>query len=357
MKRTLATCLLLALCGTAAAAPAPPPQTDAAIQQQMATLQTRMNELASRMAALSAKLGHDANANALRYLADERRGMLGVAVEPGPHGWIVNAVTPGGPAARAGVRTGDIVTSIDGHPANRDHAALFHLDAGKPTQVELARDGKTLRVEITPERMQPRDIDAAIRAADAALASVDSPEFRMRIQHSVDDAMRQAEAARKAAGDAGRHAGWRISMAPWFGLNLAPLDATLGSYFGTQHGVLVLSRNDKQFPGLESGDVIIAVAGKPVARPEDVQRALRDTPQGKPVQLALLRHDKALSVSMQAPAQWLVMPPLPPPPPVAPAAPAAPPPPAVSPLPAPPAPTAPPEPPAPPPSGRGNHAA
>ena len=343
MQRILVSALLLALSGTAAAAPAAPAKTDAAVQQQMADLQGRLNELTSRMAALSAQLGHDASANALRYLADEKRGMLGIAVEPGPHGWTINAVTPGGPAARADVRSGDIITSINGSAAKPDGLALLDLAAGKPVHLALARGGKTLRVEVTPERMQSRDIDAAIRAANEAVASVDSPAFRARIQQRVDDATRQV----LAAGRADRR-GVHIFMSPWFGLHLAPLDPALGSYFGTDRGVLVLSRNDKQFPGLESGDVITAIAGTPVARPEDVQRALRDVPRGKPVQLALRRHGKSLALSMPAPAPWLAMPPLPPAPPALPAPPAPPAPPA--------APSPPPLPPAPPTPDRG-HAA
>ncbi|MGH8153525.1 MAG: hypothetical protein ACREPF_12460, partial [Rhodanobacteraceae bacterium] len=105
MKRMFALCLLLPFSGAILAAPPPTSaqsESDTALQQQMAALQARMSDLASRMAVLSARIGDDANASALRYLADRKRGMLGMAVSPDADGLRVDAVTPGGPAQRAG---------------------------------------------------------------------------------------------------------------------------------------------------------------------------------------------------------------------------------------------------------------
>ncbi len=355
MKRLLALSLMLPLAGIAAppspAASAAAAQTaartaasDAAVQQQMADLQARMGELAQRMAALSTRIGNEASASALRYLADSRRGMLGMAVDDRADGMHVEAVTPGGPAERAGLKNGDLITAINGKPLpgnDDDDSLLDELQPGKSVRVTILRDGKPLHLQATPERWQSDDWRATVRAAEHAAreasARVNSPEFKQHLQQQIDDAMREASRARKAAIEAGAHAGtWRV-FAPLWGLNLAPLNPGLGRYFGTDQGALVLSRDAKRYPELESGDVITRVGGHAVASPHDAMRAFRDAPDDKPVTLAVRRHDKSLALTLKSPPRWLAIPPPPPAPPVPPTPPA------------PPAPFAPPAPPTPPP--------
>src|SRR3546814_7104594 len=58
-----------------------------------------------------------------------------------------------------------------------------------------------------------------------------------------------------------------MSAFRWNGLNLATVDKQLGRYFGTDHGVLVLSNGD--LAGLQAGDVIQRIEGKAVARSEE----------------------------------------------------------------------------------------
>jgi len=361
MKRTLALCLMLpglSVCSGALLA-APPASTAAtaepdpvvqqqATQQQMAALQARMNALAGRMAALSAKLGDEANASTLHYFADSKRGMLGIAVSAEDHGLHVNAVTPGGPAERAGLKAGDTITAVDGKAvgafdASSEHA-LRTAEAGKPIRLGVTRDGKSLHADVTPERMQPGDwqatVRAAERAAEQATTSVQSPEFQKSIQQSIDSAMKSASAAldratiaresaaaaregataaREAAVKAREHARqWALFTSPWWGLNLTPLNPDLGRYFGTDKGVLVLSRSDEQFPELQPGDVITGIGGKPVAQPEDVQRALRGATGEQQVRMAVRRHGKTLALNMKVPPRWNLLPPPPPPPPAPP---------------------------------------
>jgi predicted metalloprotease with PDZ domain len=333
MKRTLAFCLLLPLSGAVFAAPPPSSSAqaanDAALQQRMAALQARMSELASQMAALSAQVGDEANASALRYLGDTRRGMLGIATQHGKDGTRVVAVSPGSPAERAGVEVGDVIAAINARsftlPGKTPTDDLAHLRVGEPAELTVQRNGKILHLKATPERLSSDDWRATVRAAELAAhqatTEVQSAEFQKQIQQSIEDAMHSAAIAREGASAAREAAAkarenshhWMLFMSPWWGLNLAPLNPDLGHYFGTDKGVLVLSRNDKQFPELQPGDVITDVGGKAVAQPEDVQRALHGAADDKRVQIAVRRHGKVISLAMKVPPRWNLLPPPPPP--------------------------------------------
>jgi Tol biopolymer transport system component len=66
-------------------------------------------------------------------------------------------VRAGGPADRAGLREGDIITEFAGQKIANIYDYTYALDAvkiGEPIEVEVRRDGKTLRLSVTPEARQ-----------------------------------------------------------------------------------------------------------------------------------------------------------------------------------------------------------
>ena len=72
------------------------------------------------------------------------------AISPGA---VVRSVVPSGPAARAGLRPGDVITAVGEQPV-RDPAQLTQLvernGVGRPMDLTVQRQGQSLRLQVTP---------------------------------------------------------------------------------------------------------------------------------------------------------------------------------------------------------------
>ena len=89
-----------------------------------------------------------------------QRPVLGVILEPDSGAGVrIAAVTPESGAAKAGLRSGDRITAIDGKPiagADGDarladaRARLRKLDTKTPVALGYVRDGRTASVKVTP---------------------------------------------------------------------------------------------------------------------------------------------------------------------------------------------------------------
>ncbi|MGN6521049.1 MAG: PDZ domain-containing protein [Dokdonella sp.] len=360
-----------------------------AARRELGELRTQMRDLSRRMADLSTQLGDvGPRAYAFRYIGDTDRAMIGVVLGVEDGHVVLGALTPDGPAARAGLRSSDVVTAIDGQAVaaktpreslDRARGLLANLKEGQTVSIEYQRGAQKGVVVVNAERREalnwpalmnedpehpflPRDFSERIRAdverASRAAEREAQREVARDAARTAREAMAQArehmnskevrEAFAKAR-EAARHA------MPWWGLNLAPMNGELGHYFGVDRGALVIASDEASLPGVRGGDVITEVGKEPITRPEDVMRVLRDQPEGEDVAIKLMRDRKVLALTMKTPEfKSIFSVPAPPALPAVPAAPAMPAHPAapVAPtVPAPaavPAPVAPPPPPAPP---------
>lgn len=104
-----------------------------------------------------------------------RRGYLGIQIKDldldvaerlgvkGKNGVVVSHVQEGAPAAKGGVKDGDVIVGLggksikDGHELQRIVAAL---PLGKPADLMVVRDGKTLTLSVSVEE-QPKDFGNA----------------------------------------------------------------------------------------------------------------------------------------------------------------------------------------------------
>jgi serine protease Do len=90
------------------------------------------------------------------------RGRLGVSVQDlspqlgeyfgAKQGVLITSVEGGSPAARAGLKAGDVITSVDAHPVTRVQdltRALTEPGQGAQVNIEIVRDRKTQTIEVT----------------------------------------------------------------------------------------------------------------------------------------------------------------------------------------------------------------
>ena len=227
-----------------------------------------------------------------------QRGRIGVVVNTAANaekdkiGARIEAVTPGSPAAKAGLMAEDIITKFgttalggvraeepdQSGPGMKLLELARSLDPGDSVKIEYRRGTENKRTTIVAEDLGPT-FARAPRAWDGP--RMVGPEFFPP----------EAQA-------------WSIFLnAPWAGLNLVTLDADLGSYFGTTEGVLVVrAPSDSGLP-LKSGDVILAIDGRKPTSPEHAIRILRSYEGGEAVKLDVMRQKRRTTATWTVPEQ------------------------------------------------------
>lgn len=281
---------------------------------------------AERLAELSLK--HQANAPrafAYRLLGGRKRAMLGVTVrtaddESGVH---INGVTPGGPAEKAGMHAGDIIIAANGQRFEGDKALkelsafMEELTPGDEVDVSIIRSGKRKQLTVkTDDLSWP---SAAVAAAPPAppvpgihLFGSDADDVQCP-QGLVMDLQDLGEGRRVIRIDPpaaprpptpGLPPSAEVANVGG-GLTLAQLNKELGSYFGTQVGVLVVASGTGRTMDLEPGDVIQSVNGQTVKRPRDVIQQLERVATGESVKLGVIRRGANKQVAAVRPDQLL----------------------------------------------------
>jgi len=391
--------LALALCFGTAPAAEPAKATDAELarlREQLKSAQAQLRESARDVAELSAKLGRDGGTRAFSFkTVGPAQAVIGIVIGDDERGAYIAGVTPGAPAEKAGLKSGDRLVAINGKPVAGSGSdgklarALRDFDASSSARELIGELSEGDKVKLTIERAGKRqDYDLAAVKRDFEDwpmwtgtwehdLGAELPGHSDRIEvivegrkEAIEDAKHAAEAARKAvvagrlAGENARREAQRIRIDRGDGhrnelmfisdrslsnLRLSSVDADLGKYFGTDSGVLVLDKGSDSFPTLRTGDVIVGVAGKKVETPSQVMRALRSGERGASVNVEVVRDRKHQVLAVDVPELGpMLLPPLPPEPPEPPSPPSPPAPPSMKSLP-PPAPPAPPSPPTPPP--------
>ena len=247
----------------------------------------------------------------LMRIVMNRRARLGIKVNLQTRatdsiGAYVDAVTPGGPAAQAGIRSGDLITKLDGKSVLSGGSAedvADHENASLPglRLIELAarlEPNDTIPIEY--RRGSERRTVRVVTADEPDVAFMGGAPGPMLRFHgpggTQDDPMMPAGEFFERLAPPGAH--WDVlARSPLARLELAPLNPDLGLYFGAKDGVLVISAPRDSALGLRGGDVVLAVDGRKPAGPSHLLRILRSYETGENFKLDILRNHKRDTVT------------------------------------------------------------
>jgi S1-C subfamily serine protease len=234
----------------------------------------------------------------------QRRARLGISVRLAPGetdsiGAYVESVTPGGPAAKAGLRSGDVISRLKGQsvltatgrnvgedesvPGVRLIELAAKLEPNENIPVEFVRGGqrRTVTLVTGDEPIMAFDDELIRRFPGLTLERLPRPD---RVDVEV---LRNPERGRAML----------FMRSPLGELELAPMNPDLGSYFGTSEGILVIRAPSDSELGLKGGDVILTVDGRTPASPASLLRILRSYEAGESFRVEILRQKKRETVT------------------------------------------------------------
>jgi serine protease Do len=207
------------------------------------------------------------------------RGMIGVSYQNdqspvllrsfgATHGVVVTDVQPDGPAAKAGLKQGDVITSIDGAAIKTPDdlmSQVAQLPVGKAATIGYLRDHKDQETKLT-----------------------------------VGD---RAEMLAKLDGSSGSMPGDKDSAKAKFGISVQSLTPQMAKELGlsVSSGVVVSNVADSSFAenvGLQKGDVITEINHQQVKNVDDVLRIQKDLKPGSDVVFLVQRNQGGQTTSL-----------------------------------------------------------
>jgi C-terminal processing protease CtpA/Prc len=245
------------------------------LEEQLEAARKQLDAAAHQVAELTAQLSRPVIESFMDMDMDGHRAIIGVQLEAtaGGPGARVREVSPGGPAAEAGIRVGDVIVAVNGTEVKGENPArqvLRLMRAVKPdskVSVRVMRDGSS------------RDFTLVARAAPGYFA-----EFRNFAPEVL-------------AGPRGP----LLLHGPVTDMELATLTPQLGRYFGREKGVLVVRSPADGGLKLEDGDVILAIDGREPSSGSHATRILASYQPGEKVTLRIVRMHKTMDLETTLP--------------------------------------------------------
>jgi serine protease Do len=198
------------------------------------------------------------------------RGWLGVGIQDmsedlaksfglkEAQGALVSNVFPDSPAAKGGLKTGDVIISYDGKEIKESHdlpTYVAHTKIDSTVPMEVLRDGKKKKLEVTIGRRQEEV------ASEADFPTEDSEALGITVRDLTKDERQE--------------------------LNLAPSEG--GVAVSLIEPGSPASRSD-----LRPGDIILSINGKKVKRAEDYAKIVSKLQEGDVVRLFVKRGEMTI---------------------------------------------------------------
>ena len=198
------------------------------------------------------------------------RGWLGVGIQTlngdlaksfgldKPAGALVGQVDPAGPASKAGLEPGDVILEFNGRPLSQSSELPPLVGETRPgTKVELKvwRDKKAREIDVTVAALKPAGDEVVAANADGG----QKPGI-LNVQVSALTPEQRAESGIESGG---------VLVV---GVDAGPAERA----------------------GVNAGDIILQVGGKPVGSPQELAGLAKTLPKGEPVPLLIQREEARL---------------------------------------------------------------
>jgi C-terminal processing protease CtpA/Prc len=278
-------------------------QRKAEIEMQETEARAQMRE-AERQLAEAARQIAELSSQSLPRVVEMEKGMydlvgkprLGVTIgkgeEQGPvEGVLIVGVSPGSGADDAGLRTGDVITSVNDESLTADstkEASLRLLDFMKGVEegdkilVGYLRDGNVGQVEVEPRIVESH--------AFAWFGDEEKFVFPgMPKMHLPPDVAQKFRYVAPLYGSS------------WGDMELVELSEGLGRYFGTDRGLLVVNAPKSEAFKLQDGDVIQSIDGREPTSVGHAMRILSSYQPGEAVEIGIMREKQAQTLSIEMP--------------------------------------------------------
>jgi len=290
-------------------------------QEQSAEAQQRMQEASNQLRQAMSELNRNRYYNRAYELFTDEIGPLAIAMSGSGArmgvylttgreatasdsiGALLDQVVDDGPAAKAGLQAGDIITMANGKPlartsrrdtspSNKLTGIRDELEIGDTLHVQYRRGSETRSAGIVLDELE--------RGGSFAYSYVTpdvwvSPEGVAGLRAAPRVSVRTP-----GSGISTVFSGsfWPMS---WFEMELVELDEDLGGYFGTSEGLLVLRASEDSEFDFRSGDVILDVDGRRPTDQSHLIRIMRSYEAGETMNIGIMRNRTHETVSVMVP--------------------------------------------------------
>jgi len=210
-------------------------------------------------------------------------------------GVVIGKVLEESPAAKAGLKDGDVVTEINGQPVEgtvQFRRIIRETPAGRTLRLTVWRDGHSQTVNATLGKMQENR-----KRWMTAMPEV----FNFRLPEMPEVA--PIPDVPSIEWDNGN----LLMNRPRLGIDAEDLSGQLGSYFGAPDGEGILVRDVNpgsaaEKAGVKAGDVITSLNGERIHGLAELRSKLSAAGEGKTAKLGVLRNKSALTLDIEIPA-------------------------------------------------------